>query len=655
MEAQVSGDGGGTEMSAEQMAAAAAQQEASRNAFNNLTPQALASKPTPPTWSDVFNAFNTQHKAVYGKEINRTWNSDQDAQNSKLAIDNLYQQGVDAWNKTNNGNVAVNTNVLGVNAQPNSYTPDPKTKGFLGDFAPVIGLALSFALPGIGSIIGDMLIEAELLPLAMEGYATEIGVGVASTAAQVAQGVPLDKAVTNSMVNGIVNVGSVEYAKDLAKVIGNNQVSDVVMSAAASAVKTAAVGGSEQDIVNNLTAGLAGSATSVALQDAFDVSKTTGRVIGQAVAGGMLSGDIGAAQGALAELGAQANSKTGIFKTTSTDTGTDALSQDKSVLDAIATTTYTDPDLANQLSSSEQATLNKQLSSAGLEPVEITSAAPVTTDVVTTGAVTPKAGAATALSPVDVAGSATRSLTDVVSPTTSLAGTKVGTTTGALDPVSIIGTALDPMRDVVAADATLAPVTVTGKTDATLAPVTVSGKADTALSPVTVTGSKATELAPVTVSGKKDTELAPVTVTGKRDLVTPDAVLAPVTVTGKKDTELAPVTVTGKRDVLEPVTVTGKKETDTVLDPVTITGTRDVISPDEVIADKTDTYKPDLIVKSGVTPGKKSGPKSSAALADALKISAYRGAGEIEDPSTGKKRKNVWNEESLRLQNALGI
>lgn len=633
MQKQIDGDGGGTQMSAQEIAAAAAQQEALKNAFNNLTPQSLASGAAPPTWTDVFNAFNTQHKAVYGKEINRTWNSDQDAQNSKLAIDNLYKQGLDAWNKSHNQNIPVDNRFLGINVQPNSYTPDPKTKGFFGDFAPVIGLALSFALPGIGSIIGDMLVEAELLPVAMEGYATEIGMGLASTAAQVAQGVPLDKAVTNAMVNGIVNVGSVEYAKDLAKVIGNNQVSDIVMSAAASAVKTAAVGGSEQDIVNNMTAGLAGSATSVALQNAFDVAKTTGRVIGQAVAGQMLNGDIGAVQGALAELGAQANSKTGIFKTPSTDTNKDALATDKTVADAVAATTYTDPDLANQLSSNEQATLNKQLSSAGLEPVEVTGAAPVTTDVVTTGAVTPKAGAATAL-----------------------------------DPVSIIGTALDPMRDVVTADASLAPVTVTGKTDTALSPVTVTGKADTALSPVTVTGKADTTLAPVTVTGKQETELAPVTVTGKKDTE-----LAPVTVTGKKDTELEPVTITGrrdvvstdavldpvtvtaKRDVLEPVTVTGKKETDTILDPVTITGKKDVISTDEVAADKTDKYKPDLIVKSGVTPTKKTTPKSTDTLASALSIAPYRGAGEIEDPSTGKKRRNVWNEESLRLKDALGI
>jgi len=538
-----------------------------------------------------------------------------------------------------------------------NYTGTESRGGALKGFEPLIGAALSFALPGIGSVIGDMLIEANLLPLALEGYATDIGIGLASTAAQVAQGVPLDKAVTNSMVNGIVNVGSVEYAKDLAKIVGNNKVSDMLMSAAASAVKTAAVGGSEQDIVNNMTAGLAGSASSIAFQDAFDVSKTTGRIIGQAVAGQMLNGDIGAVQGALSELGAQANSKTGIFKTQSTDTGTDALSQNKAVADAIATTTYTDPDLANQLSSSEQATLNKQLSSVGLEPVQVTSAAPVTTDVVTTGAVTPTGGAATtqqttALSPVDVAGSATRSLTDVVSPTTSLAGTGTGKTTGALDPVSIIGTALDPMRDVVTPSTALSPVTVTGKADTTLAPVTVTGAKATELAPVTVTGKSDTELAPVTVTGKKDTELEPVTVTGKRDVVSPDAVLDPVTITGKRDViapdaVLDPVTITGKRDLITP---------DTVLDPVTITGKTDVIVPDDTVTTETkDKYTPDLIVKSGVTPTKKTTKKSTDALASALSIAPYRGAGEIEDPSTGKKRRNVWNEESLRLKDALGI
>jgi hypothetical protein len=44
---------------------------------------------------------------------------------------------------------------------------------------------------------------------------------------------------------------------------------------------------------------------------------------------------------------------------------------------------------------------------------------------------------------------------------------------------------------------------------------------------------------------------------------------------------------------------------------------------------------------------------SSSPLAQAL--TAYRGAGEIEADPSGKPRKNVWNEASLRLKDALGL
>jgi len=50
--------------------------------------------------------------------------------------------------------------------------------------------------------------------------------------------------------------------------------------------------------------------------------------------------------------------------------------------------------------------------------------------------------------------------------------------------------------------------------------------------------------------------------------------------------------------------------------------------------------------------------KSSAALGQALGttgLAAYRGAGEIEAPGTGKARRKVWNEESLKLKDALGV
>ena len=36
-------------------------------------------------------------------------------------------------------------------------------------------------------------------------------------------------------------------------------------------------------------------------------------------------------------------------------------------------------------------------------------------------------------------------------------------------------------------------------------------------------------------------------------------------------------------------------------------------------------------------------------------LTSSRGAGEIEGTSTGGKRKKVWNEESLKLKDALGV
>jgi len=76
-------------------------------------------------------------------------------------------------------------------------------------------------------------------------------------------------------------------------------------------------------------------------------------------------------------------------------------------------------------------------------------------------------------------------------------------------------------------------------------------------------------------------------------------------------------------------------------------------------ADKPSTYKPDIFVTTYKKP--KSGSYSStlgAALGTTgatTGLTAERGAGEIEGTSTGKKRKQVWNEESLKLKDALGV
>lgn len=83
--------------------------------------------------------------------------------------------------------------------------------------------------------------------------------------------------------------------------------------------------------------------------------------------------------------------------------------------------------------------------------------------------------------------------------------------------------------------------------------------------------------------------------------------------------------------------------------------------PEEQIAPQ--PYKPEFFVAGGVAPTVQT---RTPTLAQTLQtpfysplattgLTSYRGAGEIESSETGGKRRNVWNEASLRLKDALGI
>lgn len=76
-----------------------------------------------------------------------------------------------------------------------------------------------------------------------------------------------------------------------------------------------------------------------------------------------------------------------------------------------------------------------------------------------------------------------------------------------------------------------------------------------------------------------------------------------------------------------------------------------------------DPYKPEFFVAGGVAPTLQT---RRPTLVQTLQtpfyspltttgLTSYRGAGEIESSETGGKRRNVWNEASLRLKDALGI
>jgi hypothetical protein len=79
--------------------------------------------------------------------------------------------------------------------------------------------------------------------------------------------------------------------------------------------------------------------------------------------------------------------------------------------------------------------------------------------------------------------------------------------------------------------------------------------------------------------------------------------------------------------------------------------------------DVEDEYKPEIFIFGGKEPPKKPRPELRTTLQGPFyptstlgqALTGYRGAGEIEGKKTGKPRKNVWNEESLRLKDALGL
>ena len=244
---------------------------------------------------------------------------------SKQKLDALiatkYPQGLPSW-------VAANGLTPTLSAQPNTIvflktTPDGRTyygeqgefKTYysnssqgLDPFAIIGGLALSFFLPGVGSAIAESLIAEGIVT--SQVAANIIGSVVANTAASVAQGNSFDDALKNSLVSAAVSTGSVEVAKELNTLIGHPAVTDAIVSAASSAVKTAAAGGTEQDVINNMTGALAGSAASSAYQlGGDDYTRQTGRVIGSAVAGYVTSGPTGAITSAVGELGSQSKGK----------------------------------------------------------------------------------------------------------------------------------------------------------------------------------------------------------------------------------------------------------------------------------------------------------------------------------------------------------
>jgi len=156
--------------------------------------------------------------------------------------------------------------------------------------ATMVSIASSALLPGIGSAISAAL-----------EVPTAVGTAIASTAVQVAQGVPIDKAIMNAAISNVVQTGSTDVAKTIVAAGNDPAVANAIASVGGSIAKTAASGGSSTDILNNAVGALAGSGvTSLTAEELGTVaSRAVGAAVGTAAAGGDTTKVLGAAVGAL--------------------------------------------------------------------------------------------------------------------------------------------------------------------------------------------------------------------------------------------------------------------------------------------------------------------------------------------------------------------
>jgi len=420
--------------------------------------------------------------------------------------------------------------------------PDPLTQ--VGAIA--MPIAFSFALPGIGQSIGANLLSSGVLAAGTStATATAIGTAMASIAIQAGQGVPLEDAIKNAGVNAIVQSGSTSAATKLNEIIKNPAVTEALVSAGGSAVKTIASGGSAEDIKKNIVGAVAGSATA---------SATDSRLAGSVVGGGVAGGVTGALSGAAGELSAQEQAKQNALEA---GKGTQLASADTGITSDVGT----------------------------VEPIVVTA------------------------KPLDIQD------TSIISPDVS---TKTPTPSTPSTP-----SVDQQMLDLIKNTPTTTPPTTTQPattTQPTGTPETPPAKTDEGTLPeVVVTATKPEETL-------QDT-----------NIITPDTTKTP-----SKDTTTAPSVP--------------------VISPETIATPAEEPPPEEKKAEEatpTDKYKPSLFLYGGTTkstlPQTLGTGATYATSVGTTGLTGERGAGEIESKETGKKRKNVWNEASLRLKDALGV
>jgi hypothetical protein len=492
------------------------------------------------------------------------------------------------------------------------------------ELGPILAPVLAYYMPGITGALAPSLSSVGITNTVAQSIVSS---AIANTVVQVAQGRPLEDALQSAVTTAVVTSGSPAIAKDINKVISNPAVTDAIVSAGSSAAITALNGGSESDITRNIIGGIIGSGVATATG-----SNVAGATAGGAITGGVagaITGGVGAygSQAAAEERATKAPKQTSEFVSginlAAADTGTVSDASNAVSVEMSGTPIFADSPKAKNVKApfgfdvmpiemadnKPEGSYYDYTQNAWIAPVtdiqKFTTMSPITSENVGAGRVSVAPGV------------------DLTQPTT---------TTPSYNP-NIISTG------------GITSYSGRNTTGIKVKPnITPSNKG-------TITGSnQQSSGVNVTGGGGTTPSLGTVNVTGRRE----------------ETPSLDTVNVTGRREdipSLDTVNVTGERENEIPsLDTVNVKATPDGTELPPVEDKKgtpVTTYTPKIFTYGGVESTLPTTlrtttniPTDSTTTGTSVGLG---GRGEIESKESGKKRKNVWNEESLRLKDALGL
>jgi hypothetical protein len=494
----------------------------------------------------------------------------------------------------------------------------------------LVAIAIAVAAPYASAQIAAYLTTAGL----SDAAAAVAADAITSITIQTAQGVPIEKATENALTNLAISGVNNQVAKQVGTVISKPEIASAISSTVTSGLTTAAKGGSQADVEKAMTAGLVSSAASTAYKQAVDSSSTVAsKAVGGAAGGAVTGGTEGAVVGGLSSTAGALGS----------DLAADLKAKNKAAADTAAlppdqvaalggavspdTTSQSDVDTGQASIEIPPAPVAGLDLTKDQQILDLIAEKPIATDVAEAGDVpaTPDKTPVTAVEPpVEV---------DADIPRVEVSGV------GNIEPPQ--GAYL--------------PDTVPAETTA-IEPAPVAEGYSTSMP-----DQSPAETARLAAKEQQILDLitpAPIAEEPKQGAFLPDTAPTPEApdIPAADPMSQDPAQKAADKQILDLISET---PTEDQAEEVAPDGTeKGAYLPDSGTDTKTTTYKPDLFTTTYLSPKTRTAAAPTSALGSALGttgLTSYRGAGEIEGTGSGKPRKKVWNEESLKLKDALGV